>query len=213
MSSLPKDGFVSRRSLINGPYQVLPMSVADPGEAAMDLLDGYAWGPALGYLMRRFGPPNMASDPDREIAAWLITTPDPDVHVVCSAAASDYVSARFRAIASEEIAHELIRLGFAQDDGGRIERIGSAIRRTIADLLRTVSVRDVDISILGEADARSGHLVPARQSGAALPDFAYVEDAFRLYGEIEAMGGDPAALRRATRILKDRPLRGGSATA
>lgn len=189
------------------PYQVLPMSVADPGGAAVDLLREYSWAPALAYLMRRFGPPNMASDPNREIAAWLITTPDPDVHVVCSSSASDYVAARFRAIAEKSVADRLIRLSFDPANGARMADIQKAMERTIADLHRTVSAGEIDISVLGYADRRCGHLVPARQSGAALPDFAYAEDSFRLYGEIEAMGGDPAAVRRATRILRDRPLR------
>lgn len=211
MPPLPKDRFVSRRGVMPGPYQVLPLSVADPGGAALAILQDYSWGPALAYLMRRFGPPNIAFDPNREIAAWIITTPDPDVHVVCSVAISDYVAARFRAVAANGVADALIRLSFDDDDTGRIDAIEIAVRRTITDLLRTVSVHDTDISILGVAHARRGHLVPAKQSGAALPDFAYVEDAFRLYGEIEAMGGDAAAVRRATRILRGRPLRGRSA--
>lgn len=197
---------------MSGPYQVLPLSVADPGGAALEILQGYSWGPALAYLMRRFGPPNIAFDPNREIAAWVVTTPDPDVHVVCSVAISDYVAARFRAVAADKVADGLIHLSFGTDDDGRIDAIDVAIRRTITDLLRTVSVHDTDISILGVAPAKRGHLVPAKQSGSALPDFAYVEDAFTLFAEIERMGGDAAAIRRATRILRDRPLRGRSAT-
>lgn len=39
----------------------------------------FSYGAALAYLQRRFGLSEIGSDPYKEIAAWLITTPDPEV--------------------------------------------------------------------------------------------------------------------------------------
>lgn len=100
------------------------------------------------YLHRRFGYPSRGSDPYKDLsAAWLLSTPEPDIviHVLPSVSGNHFT---FTIYTTTE------RTPFKPEPVSREEqfRIAAAYRSLLLDLLRPVCVRDSYINALGEID-------------------------------------------------------------
>lgn len=61
--------------LLKGPYVGAAMGTFDPGHLAKDILGSVNYGELMAYCYRRFGPPNIGSDPYKDLVYWIITTP------------------------------------------------------------------------------------------------------------------------------------------
>ncbi len=100
------------------------------------------------YLHRRFGYPSRGSDPYKDLsAAWLLSTPEPDIviHVLPSVSGNHFT---FTIYTTAE------RTPFKPEPIPREEqlRIAGAYRSLLLDLLRPVCIRDAHINALGEVD-------------------------------------------------------------
>lgn len=100
---------------------------------------------AFAYLWRRFGPPWLESDDYKELCQYVLTTPIPSVYLTVYPTGSrcgmgflaDY--ARY--------------LNCQRDpDSPDAIAVGDALRTSAMELLRPVSVRDVDWNILGRCE-------------------------------------------------------------
>lgn len=69
------EAFVSKASAFTRPVRGASSGIVDPGDIAFEELGVVAWGELHAYMTRRFGPPNLPSDPYKEICRWWITTP------------------------------------------------------------------------------------------------------------------------------------------
>lgn len=95
----------------------------------------------------------------------------------------DEAVARFR---SENPVHE-------PDD--LLHHAREALSRALHDLRRTVSVRDTDLDVRGEAERRFGHVRCAEGSGAYVPPVAYDKAMWGVYGAIHRLGGGTKGIR------------------
>ncbi|CAH1688964.1 conserved hypothetical protein [Hyphomicrobiales bacterium] len=100
------------------------------------------------YLHRRFGYPSRGSDPYKDLsAAWLLSTPEPDIviHVIPSVSGNNFT---FTIYTTTE------RSPFSPEPISRDEqlRIAGAYRSLLLDLLRPVCIQDAHINALGEVE-------------------------------------------------------------
>ncbi len=103
---------------------------------------GYAT--LFAYMHRRFGPPGQPGDPYKDLSAsWLLTTPDPDAHVLVRPSVSGAWHCFVPFLVSGE---RPSNLGVTDP---RVHRIAAAYRATLLDLLRPVGVRDSSIDARG----------------------------------------------------------------
>jgi hypothetical protein len=117
------------------------------GERAKDGGSGLV---AFAYLWRRFGPPAGGSDPYKDLAAYALTTAEPDVflRVVTHGAALAYGVGYF--------ALEGVRSDFRnpraenwREASPLARRVNQALFDSLRDLLRPVYIRDTAINIFG----------------------------------------------------------------
>lgn len=105
-------------------------------------------GPALAYLIRRFGYPISGSDDDKEICSYWLTTPDPLTFVDVSVRGTkvDFIPAVPQKVW----------------EGSKLEQEAALThcRVTLQSLLVPVFVRDRAINILGEVDENTLPLIP-----------------------------------------------------
>lgn len=229
MKRLPEPTrFIARPAAIETGYQGASMKDLDANDMAEEILGPLDWGKATGYMIRRFGPFNKPCDPDKEIAAWAITTPMKGLHLTFRSAPT---AGRFLFgwIAQDAMYKDLRRCSFEREDAWRtgleawcqrtrgvdwppmsefeewnalykadcplqpkddlLSHADRALRRAVADLLRTVSVQDTDLSILGEAETRLGHVKEHPNGGDYLPPIAWDRRMWKVYGAIHRMGG------------------------
>ena len=108
---------------------------------------------AFAYLWRRFGPPWHGSDPLKDICAYVLTTPDPEVWLeVVPCIGSVHGSAHYLVTMTlfDTAQHEMVRRRRKPGGPGKTAmRIAKALRATMQALLAPVFVRDGAINIVG----------------------------------------------------------------
>lgn len=73
--------FECQPSALTGNMTGASSGIFDPGKLALEEIGGVNWGELHAYMTRRFGPPNIGSDPYKEIARWVVTTPMDGLHL------------------------------------------------------------------------------------------------------------------------------------
>lgn len=127
-----------------------------------------AQGPQLAYLWRRFGYPVYSWDPEASLVHYLLSTPDPDIVLVCdprpdlvgsfwfglsAVLAAELAEATTTVLDSAE-AYPAIVAGLRRTVVH--QRIEAALAATLADLLRPVYLGERAINILGAVEAAAG---------------------------------------------------------
>lgn len=106
------------------------------------------WGHLFAYMHRRFGPPNMAGDPHKDLSAgWILASPDPDVFVAIRPFPADACCSFEPYLRVEPGIFGLSRGSLTST---RRAAVAAAYRAVLLDLLRPVAVRDTYINALGE---------------------------------------------------------------
>lgn len=98
----------------------------------------------------------------------------------------------FDAFRRQEISQDVLKDPFS--------RAEQALRRTLRDLKRTVQIRDLDFSVLGEGRSCEDVGIDER-SGRVAPPYAYGEDAWKINGAIIRMGGGATGMATALQAL------------
>lgn len=160
MSTLPSPAFkasvVSPNCTLYSVLQTAPHGTMDEifGEDLEDrIADGtplkdLTYATLFTYLHRRFGYPSRGSDPYKDLsAAWLLSTPEPDIviRVLPSVSGNNFT---FTIYTTRE------RSPFKPEPIAREEqlRIAGAYRSLLLDLLRPVCIQDAHINALGEVE-------------------------------------------------------------
>lgn len=176
-------------------------SLLDPGELASKKLPNLRGGQLFAYLFRRFGYPNFGWDSDKNLASYLLSTPEKDVifHVTpymagdCDTCRHDpiHVEIMFGCYVAKALEEEYEQEYMFKDrrgewkDSEQGKRCIQALETAIGDLLRPVFVRDVPINCLGRIpDDIQGLPNPAPAfsgAGNAIPE-ALMADSDR-YGQ------------------------------
>jgi len=258
--------FVAKPYVICGTMTGAGSGLFNPGNMAQEEIGDVNWGETLAYMTRRFGPPNVGSDPYKEICGWLVSTPmdgvalsvritphgtwllfgymidkemERDLYAIkharqdgwrerfaawCQAthgreptswtqsrrsmdvgARDNPLPPEARVAASKEF--EEWRAAFDAQDvvpqtgDDRLDRAKEALRRTIRDLKRTVSVRDSDISIHGTSQPFR-HVAYDSRAGVAPPSYTRDDEMWKVYAAVHRLGGGMKGLRRLTAIIE-----------
>lgn len=139
-------GFFVSRAMILDIYDD-DRDIFSPGDLAAQHLSA---GPeflatAFVYLYRRFGPPMSAYDRDKEITAYLLTTPEPDVLLWCLPG-TDVRTSFGLGVRNDQMGP--IHVLCDQSDEG-VGRIIAALTASIQELMEPVLVRDVAMTVCG----------------------------------------------------------------
>ena len=128
-------------------WQGAMAGIADPGGYADEILAGGDYSSLFVYMYRRFGIPEVGSDPYKEIACWYIKTPDPAVALIVSPRPSG-LRYSFGYLVDTNI--------YNYQSHDEIEAIKTAIepslKQSMRDLLIPTNVRDVFINAIGRAE-------------------------------------------------------------
>jgi hypothetical protein len=94
----------------------------------------------------------------------------------------------------------------AQDEGrgadrGKLGQVEDALRRTLRDLKRSVSVRDHDLSVSGDGE-RFRHVDYDDRAGVAPPSYTRDDEMWKVYAAIHRLGGGMKGLRKLTAIIE-----------
>ena len=99
------------------------------------------------YMHRRFGPPSLGNDTFKDLsAAWLLSTPDPELFVIVSPSLVGAHHSFSPYITRGTEGARVERRTFAPE---RVEALTAAYRALLTDLLRPVRVRDSQFNALG----------------------------------------------------------------
>lgn len=116
----------------------------DPGEFAADILPNGDYTSLFVYMYRRFGITEFGSDPYKEIACWFLTTPDPAVVLIVSPRPSG-----LRYSFGYEINTGVYNVWNRDEPNEKVE---SALKETMKDLLTPTNIRDVFINVIGRVN-------------------------------------------------------------
>lgn len=107
------------------------------------------WAILFAYMHRRFGLPNAGRDNYKDLsAAWLLTSPDPDLFLLVGPSLSGAWFC-FTPYLRTDKGGFLRGLDIPKE---RRAELGAAYRVVLLDLLRPVCIRDAHINALGELD-------------------------------------------------------------
>lgn len=116
------------------------------------------YGNVLAYLLRRFGYPNMNWDGCKDIAQYKLTTPMANLWLSISVGHPTFPT--FGYITLKEIDSQAWQENDTPIESGDLrDRIITALKTTIDDLARPVSVRDWFINIAGKVNDLEGEVV------------------------------------------------------
>ena len=198
--------------------------ILSPGTLAREVLGEIAWGTLHAYMHRRFGPPNLPSDPYDLVAQWYLTTPMDGLYLTVRVRPSD-VNSLFGFLATNDV-YEAIAEAQARTHRLQRERYESWCRETHGRLPGYWSVHQAETppsadereTLLKEAsdwfaafrqqdvetDAEDVHDMAAAALRRALRDLTRTvpvrDQDFSVLGEVEAFEGaetSPAAGRLA----------------
>lgn len=169
-------------------------------------------GALTAYCLRRFGLPNTGSDPYKDLASWLVSTPRDDVLLMISPHPNKKPMFSFRPFLARETSRALnhyedivgrrlrSRDLSTWSDGDPLKGCAEAVIATLRDLKRAVAVRDQDIGpsgLLKESfdDERSSALYC---EAAAYPFGRFINDDPKamaaLVGDLVKLGGGDFAV-------------------
>lgn len=106
---------------------------------------------AFAYLWRRFGPPEYGSDDYKDMGCYFFTTPDPDVIFGFYCKPNLVYSLT---IGLKREIYNSVAKDFSpehKEEAAKIEeKVNSAVRQGLAELLKPTNVRDWEFNIIGE---------------------------------------------------------------
>lgn len=147
--------------------------IRDDGHLGHAVIDGSPlrdcdWATLFAYMHRRFGPPHLAGDDYKDLsAAWLLTTPDPELFVAVrpslSGPAFSFTAHTSAAATPDWRAGD--RMGLTEE---RVSALAAAYRATLVDLMRPVCVRDQQFNALGQVKDRSELMAYDAAAGEAI---------------------------------------------
>ena len=115
-----------------------------PGNFVEETLGPIEFGTLFAYMFRRFGVPEIGSDPHKELANWYITTTDKHVALCVSPRPSGMRHSFGYMIDS--------MVKCKRHDPNQIFEVEEAIKNAMCDLLSPVFVRDCPINAVGRVD-------------------------------------------------------------
>lgn len=148
---LPDPAFVAQhvtqeRSL-EPARQALRYDMIDDPHLRGSPMEDAAFDTLFTYMHRRFGPPSLGNDPYKDLsAAWLLSTPDPELFVIVSPSLVG-ASYSFSPYLYVDADTRHLRRGDLPPE--RVEALRRAYRTLLVDLLRPVRVRDSQFNALG----------------------------------------------------------------
>lgn len=117
--------------------------IVQPGKLAEGILGkDMSYGTLFAYLYRRFGPPPYGCDEYKEIANWVLTTPQKGIVLIVSPRPSG-TRCSFGYCLRRDMAPDGL-------DEKKMSIINKALSDAIADLLTPTYVRDENINALGK---------------------------------------------------------------
>jgi hypothetical protein len=149
-------------------------SVLRPGEIAEQVLPKVSGATLFAYCFRRFGYPNVGWDESKNLANYLLTTPEPGLFLeIVPYLGSTSSQLMFGYSIAKDLEEQTFYKIFLGPHGGHKAweqsvpraRFDAALRRSMEDLTRPVFIRDVPINCYGRCGV--GHNPMPRRKKAA----------------------------------------------
>jgi len=153
---LPDRNFISTTALWQGDLLPCQDLFRDHGFADSVLsntpLERCGWATLYAYMHRRFGPPHVGGDGDKDFSAsWMLTTPDSEVFLSVNPSLSGPDSSfSLYLLKPADSSKTICRARDLQLSEQRISAIRCAYRDALLDLLRPVCIRNDQINAMGE---------------------------------------------------------------
>lgn len=148
---LPDPGFraehVAQTSSLDPARRALAFDLIDDPHLEATPLKDVPFDTLFTYMHRRFGPPSLGNDTFKDLsAAWLLSTPDPELFVIVSPSLVGAHHSFSPYMTRSGQSPHIERRSFSPE---RVEALTSAYRTLLIDLLRPVRVRDSQFNALG----------------------------------------------------------------